>query len=524
MIVEQLSIQLSSISVRPLTTADTISLSFVKDEFNKVFISGSVTLSSIDFDYVLNERVNNGVTHIEVISGSITGLMETNGDINYNARVCTLKVSSPERFDSIINLEFVPTNNALEFEYNSYNVKEYASPAYVPDGYDECTDLPLEWNFYTEFDSAQEISPGVWLGDQNNIRIDDGVAGQTYISIQSNNIGHDPLDELNPTTSPVWWYLPTGSEIPRTLGQVRSQYKFDDAAEYNEYNKYWFLPGCIGSVLTGTVAGVNIKTAIQEQLEDNGFTLDDDWLEYPKSINSLYEDSLWLASTEIKEKTTLFELISIIKEAFNCDYVVTDDVLKFIWKGDRYNTWNSSLPSEHDLRDIDIYEWKDSSTKNVKRHVLKFTESSLSTHKNSIIEYDNEFTDEADVSPNFDVDFVYSFNEGDTPCLITSDSSGDLISSNPYLVPSLLHETFYFVDREFKEGTFDGNSVTLQLGFFEEASRELPGNYIFDNWDLEYPILINNLTDDSGDQFAVCDEVKYSVENNNYTLKLRTRN
>jgi hypothetical protein len=120
-------------------------------------------------------------------------------------------------------------------------------------------------------------------------------------------------------------------------------------------------------------------------------------------------------------------------------------------------------------------------------------------------------------------------SEEETPCIITIESSGEISENaagvyNQYLIPSLLHETFYFVEREFTQGMFNENLVTLQLGFFEETSRELTGDYDFDDWDLEFPILINKLTSSPNDQFAICDEVKYSFEKNEFTLKLRTRN
>jgi hypothetical protein len=461
--------------------------------------------------------------------------MKTNGAYNYATHVCTLEIGNPETFESIINLEFKPGNVNLDFEYNSWNHKIYSTQGYSPVTYGECVGVsPLEWNASTVFERATPTGGGNFVGDQNSVRIDTNI-GNTYYSLQSSNQGNDPLDEAFPEDPNVgFWFTPPGASplLPNiTWGQERARYKFDEDAKSNvgifgvDYF-FWYLPSCGSGYYTAKLIGVNIKDQLQNQLQNYGFDLHSDWLDYPKNINTLYENKLWLASTDMKMKTTAFELMEIIQHAFNCDYVVKDGLLKFIWEGDRYSTWDSGLPPEHNLESIDIFDWKDSENKDVKRHVLKFTDSILGTHDNSVIEYDNNFIEDANISPNFDVDLTYSINETDTPCLITTDEyntiSKDVALYNPYLVPSLLHETFYFVGREYKTGTFNGNLVTLQQGFFEKASTELAGSYNFDNWDLEFPIKINELT--TSPQFAICDEVKYNFKDNNYTLKLRTRN
>ena len=502
-------------TIIPARNADLSSLDIKKDKNNNDFLSGTITLSGNDFDLVLHERITRNKTQLEVVYGDYWGLMKTTGVYFYDTRVCKLEVGDPEEFDSIINLEFNPVNTRLDFQYDSYiyNVWGIGSYQQYYDDFVTCSvnPNPPDWEAGKIYNGYTDYGGGSIAGDSDVAVYHNS---KKWLSITP---GNDSEPGVNEGTF-RWLETPSLS----TIGQERSKYNFDEDAKYNKLLKYWYKGGCSISTYTAEILGVNIKRELQTQLQEYGYDLATDWLTYPKSINPRYEDKLWIVSTEIKTVCTAFELIEIIQQLFNCEYVVKDNQLKFVWQGDRNNNWNNYLLREHDLRGIGIYEWANSEDRNVKRHVLKFTESDLETHDNSTIEYDNNYTEEAAVQGAFDVDLVYSFNKGDTPCIVTTDDDDEIDEPNTALIPSFLHETFYFVDREFKEGIFNGNSVTLQLGFFEDASIELDGSYDLNSFDLEYQFKIDELT--TPDQYGICEEVKYNINDNVYTLKLKTRN
>ncbi|GAH10495.1 unnamed protein product, partial [marine sediment metagenome] len=110
-------------------------------------------------------------------------------------------------------------------------------------------------------------------------------------------------------------------------------------------------------------------------------------------------------------------------------------------------------------------------------------------HANSVIEYDNEFFDTAEVKPIWDVDFVYVHQQDGIIGLVTIDDTDKIKYDtiwNPYLVPSNLHQDFYFAGREYRTGTFEENVVSLLVDYTEQAELETAADKDINEFEMFY--------------------------------------
>lgn len=517
--------------LRTMPSADIEALNCIKDEMNNIYLEGEVSFSGDgDYNYLRNLKVYNYKIQVPVEYEGRTGVMSLSGEWHYNRKTCKLKVtgnSSYDTFKTILNKEYnTSTNTSKTFwQFESFLDYKWSSSEIVDD-------------VYPDYSHTGNTDPDAWDNSTNYIAANiepDGSGGFYYYGNPISFVSHSgkrwacQITNTNsePSAINTDWVDITFSTVLE-YSQERALFEFDGST-YDEENKYWYKASTTTSTFESNCFVLNIKDMLLDILEDNGFVLNTNWIKYATDYNSDYDTLMRIANTETVEKIKLEEIISYIEQAFNLHHYVIEGELIFYHWTEINLPWTSSLPREHDLTNYDIYDWKREENTEVKRHKLSFTESGLDTHENSIIEYDNNYEKEADIVPEFDVDFVYAMNEGDVNCLVTLDSSGgikyDSVNDvfNPYFIPKDLHEHFYFFGREYNSGEFDGNLVSLTEEFNESTDRELDNTYNIDSWDMLRLVKINNLVGKEDGNFAKLDKITYSFYKRNFTLNMRTK-
>ena len=127
-------------------------LNIVKDKRSRTYLSGKVTFTGAQYDYVLNQRRNSKLSMdisygIPSSSQSVKGSMSLVGEWNYRGRVCTLDVTSNDEYDAferlLDNEEYYPTSN-IEFDYTSWIDNVWGTGAYqgLYDEYVNCSAKP----------------------------------------------------------------------------------------------------------------------------------------------------------------------------------------------------------------------------------------------------------------------------------------------------------------------------------------------------------------------------------------------